>query len=159
MLTRRGNLLVAGIALAVALAAVALVVALGSRGSHSSGRTPVALGEWIYRTGTDPNGTPIRFSGGMMMRASCLTCHGTDGHGRTTPMFTSPNITYANLTDPKGMLEPDGSRGPTYADTTLQRAVTQGIDPLGDHLAWPMPQWQLTDPEWSDLLAYLKTLH
>lgn len=159
MLTRRGNLLVAGIALAVAVAAVVLIVALGSRGSHPSGRTPVALGEWIYRTGTDPSGTPISFSGGMMMRASCATCHGSDGHGRATPMFTAPNITYANLTDPKGMLDPDGSRGPTYTDATLRRAVSQGIDPGGAHLAWPMPQWQLTDQEWLDLLSYLKTLH
>jgi Cytochrome c. len=159
MLTRRGNLVVAGIALAVAVAAVVVIVALGSRGAQPSGRTPVALGEWIYRTGTDRNGTPIPFSGGMMMRASCVTCHGSDGRGRTTPMFTSPNLTYANLTDPKGLLQPDGSRGPTYTDATLKRAVTEGIDPQGAHLAWPMPQWQLTDQEWLDLLSYLKTLH
>jgi Cytochrome c len=158
MLTRRGNLVVAGIALAVAVVAVVVIVALGSRGAQPSGRTPGALGEWIYRTGTDRNGTPIPFSGGMMMRASCVTCHGSDGRGRTTPMFTSPNITYANLTDPKGMLQPDGSRGPTYTDGTLKRAVTEGIDPQGAHLAWPMPQWQLTDREWLGLLSYLKTL-
>jgi cytochrome c len=142
----------------VALAAVVLVVALGSRASHPSGRTPAALGEWIYRTGTDPNSAPIRFNGGMMMRAACSGCHGADGHGRTTPMFTSPNITYANLTDPKGMLDPDGSRGPTYTDATLKQAVTTGVDPQGSHLAWPMPQWQLTGQEWLDLLSYLKTL-
>ena len=57
------------------------------------------------------------------------------------------------------MLAPDGSGGPTYTDTTLQRAVTTGVDPTGGHLASPMPQWQLTDQEWADLLAYLKTLH
>jgi cytochrome c oxidase subunit II len=158
MLTRRGNLVVAGIGLAVAVVAVVVIVALASRGAQPSGRTPVALGEWIYRTGTDPNGTPIPASGGMMMRAACVNCHGSDGHGRTTMMFTSPNLTYANLTDPKGMLQPDGSRGPTYTDATLKRAVTEGIDPQGAHLAWPMPQWQLTDQEWLDLLSYLKTL-
>lgn len=159
MLSRRGNLLVGAIALAVAVAAVVLIVALGSRGSHPSGRTPTAFGEWIYRTGTDPNGTPIPFSDGMMMRASCASCHGSDGHGTSTPMFTAPNITYANLTNPKGMLDPSGSRGPTYTDATLRRAISQGIDPGGDHLAAPMPQWQLTDQEWLDLLSYLKTLH
>jgi hypothetical protein len=97
--------------------------------------------------------------GGGMMNAGCASCHGSDGHGLTTQQFTSPNITYANLTDPKGMLAPDGTRGPTYNDVTLRRAVTTGIDPEGSHLAWPMPQWQLTTQEWTGLLAYLKTLN
>ena len=97
--------------------------------------------------------------GGGMMDSGCASCHGTDGRGLTTQRFTSPDITYANLTDPKGMLAPDGTRGPTYTDATLRRAVTTGIDPEGSHLDWPMPQWQLTDQEWNGLLAYLKTLH
>jgi hypothetical protein len=93
-----------------------------------------------------------------MMAGGCATCHGADGRGRTTTSFSAPNITYANLTDPAGMLQPDGSRGPTYTDATLRRAVTQGIDPGGACLQLPMPQWQLTGSEWTDLLAYLKTL-
>ena len=97
--------------------------------------------------------------GGGMMRAGCATCHGADGHGRSTPTFTSPNITYSNLTDPQGMLQADGTRGPTYTDTTLRKAVTQGLDPEGSRLESPMPQWQLTGPAWADLLAYLKTLN
>jgi hypothetical protein len=36
--------------------------------------------------------------------------------------------------------------------------VTTGIDPTGDHLAAPMPQRRLTNQQWADLLAYLKTL-
>jgi mono/diheme cytochrome c family protein len=95
----------------------------------------------------------------MMMRASCATCHGSDGRGRTTQMFRAPNITYPNLTNSQGMLAPDGSRGPTYTDAAIRKAVTQGIDPTGARLAAPMPQWQLTDREWADLLAYLKRLH
>jgi mono/diheme cytochrome c family protein len=96
--------------------------------------------------------------GGGMMVAGCATCHGPDGHGRTTPMFSSPNITYSNLTDPQGMLQPDGTRGPSYTDARLRTAVTQGLDPEGSHLQSPMPQWQLTSGQWGDLLAYLKTL-
>lgn len=88
---------------------------------------------------------------------SCANCHGLDGHGLRTPMFVSPNITCRNLSDPAGMLEPDGTRGPTYSDDLIRRAVTQGIDAEGHQLAWPMPRWQLTDQEWNDLLAYLKT--
>ena len=96
---------------------------------------------------------------GAMMGGGCAGCHGSDGHGRSTSTFDAPNITYANLTDPKGMLAPDGSRGSTYTDASLRTAVTQGIDPQGSRLNWPMPQWQLTDQQWRDLLAYLKTLH
>ncbi len=73
-------------------------------------------------------------------------------------MFVSPNISYANLTDPAGMREPDGSRGPLYTDALIQRAITQGIDADGKPLEWPMSRWQLTDRQFGDLLAYLKTL-
>ncbi len=93
-----------------------------------------------------------------MMRASCASCHGLDGHGLRTPMFVGPNITYRNLTDSAGMLEPDGTRGPIYTDDLIRRAVAQGTDTEDKPLDWPMPRWQLTDREWNDLLAYLKTL-
>jgi cytochrome c oxidase subunit 2 len=167
LLARRGNLLLAGIALAVAVAAALAIVIILSRGSPPSSSTSVAVGETIYRTGTFEGRTIPRTGGyggmmggmGSMMSAGCASCHGGDGHGISTQAFTAPKITYANLTNPKGMLAPDGSRGPTYTDATLKRAVTTGIDPEGGHLAAPMPQWQLTDQQWSDLLAYLKTLH
>ncbi len=123
----------------------------------SVGSAPAARGQWIFQTGTDPSGQPIPYAGGMM-QASCASCHGADGHGLRTPMFVSPNITYRNLTDPAGFLEPDGTRGPTYTDDQIRRAVTQGIDPEGKALDWPMPRWQLTDAQWNDLLAYLKLL-
>ena len=137
---------------------------------RSASLSPVSRGEAIFQSGTDANGNLIPRSsgsdgmmggGGMMgngmMGGGCATCHGSDGHGRTTATFTSPNITYGNLTDPQGMLMPDGSRGPAYTEASIRTAVTQGIDPGGSQLEAPMPQWQLTGPEWSDLLAYLKT--
>lgn len=136
------------------------------------GGSPVAIGEAIFQTGVGPNGRAVPrtssqgggmmgggMMGGGMMASGCASCHGVDGHGRATQQFTSPNITYANLTDARGMLMPDGTRGPTYTDAQIRRAVTTGIDPEGSHLEWPMPQWQLTTQEWNGLLAYLKTLH
>ena len=167
MLARRGNLTIVVSALAVAAVAAAVIVAVALRGSQAPSQTSAAAGEVIYRAGTF-NGQPISraggpaggmMGGGMMGAASCASCHGLNGQGKTTATFTAPNITYSNLTSPKGMLAPDGSRGPTYTDATLRRAVSTGIDPTGDHLAAPMPQCQLTSQEWADLLAYLKTLH
>ena len=166
-------------ALAVALLAAAGVLIVGS--SRSSGDSSVApsgtgssasRGEVIFQTGRDASGAIIPRSanatgggmmggggmGGGMMRVSCASCHGSDGRGRTTQTFTSPDITYSNLTDLKGMLAPGGTRGPVYSDAAIRTAITKGVDPTGAHLEAPMPQWQLTDQQWGDLLAYLKTL-
>jgi hypothetical protein len=166
--SRGTDLVIVAVALAVAALAVVGVLVLRSQGSAD--RSPISRGEAIFQSGTDANGALIPRSssggsmmgGGMMgsgmMGAGCATCHDANGHGRSTPTFTSPNITYGNLTDPQGMLMPDGTRGPAYTDASIKTAVTQGLDPEGSQLEAPMPQWQLTGSEWSDLLAYLKTL-
>ncbi len=121
---------------------------------------PLALGQRIFDTGIGASGQPIVRTGGagMMMTAGCASCHGYDGLGRVTMMFTTPNITYANLTDPAGMVDPDGSRGPTYTDDLIRRAITQGVDADGSALSTTMPRWQLSDDDWSDLLLFLKSL-
>ncbi len=164
------SLWIAGAALVVALFAVAAVLVIGARmrgAGPAAGTSELSVGEVIFRTGRDASGAVIPRSGnanggGMMggglMGGGCARCHGSDGRGRSTMMFTAPNITYGNLTDPQGMLEPDGGRGPTFTDAALRTAVVQGLDPEGSRLEWPMPRWQLTDQDWSDLLAYLKTL-
>ena len=120
---------------------------------------PVALGGRIFASGIGTDGHPIVRTGGYgMMMSGCASCHGFDGHGRRMMMFTTPNITYSNLTDPSGMREPDGSRGPTYTDDLIRRAVVQGIDPDNQTLSTGMPRWQVTDQDWNDLLLFLKTL-
>ncbi|HEX9123109.1 MAG TPA: hypothetical protein VF984_07075 [Actinomycetota bacterium] len=55
---------------------------------------------------------------------------------------------------------PDGTRlrSEDRERRSRRRAITLGVDPEGDRLSWPMPRWHLTDAEWADLLAYLKTL-
>ena len=185
--SRHSSLVIALVAIAVAVAAAVAVIAIGTHRQASSSATgtspiatgtspivtgvsPLAIGEAVFQSGIGPDGRPIPRSesqgptgggmmGGGMMRLSCASCHGTDGHGLTTQQFTSPDITYSNLTDPQGMLMPDGTRDVTYTDAGLRKAITTGVDPEGSQLEWPMPQWQLTDQEWTGLLAYLKTLH
>jgi hypothetical protein len=162
-LSRGGSLIVAVVAAAVALAAVVGFVLVTASSRPQSG-SPAARGEVIFQTGRDASGRVIPrtgtggMMGGGMMGGGCASCHGADGRGRSTAYFTSPDITYGNLTDRQGMVEPDGARGPTYTDAMLKTAVTTGVDPEGGRLEAPMPQWQLTGAEWSDLLAYLKTL-
>lgn len=153
------------LALAVALAACSS----GSQGKTANGQpavslSPVALGQQIFDTGTDASGQPIDRTGGtnmmgMMGQSGCASCHGTDGHGRSTPTIQAPDIIYSNLADPAGMRELDGSRGHVYTDSLIRRAVTQGVGADGDQLSTQMPRWQLTDQEWTALLTYLQTRH
>lgn len=128
-------------------------------GTPGGSTDPLALGRRIFESGIGTDGQPIVRTGGSgMMTSGCASCHGWDGHGRRTMMFTAPNITYANLTDPAGMLEPDGSRGPTFTDALIRRAVVEGVDADGEALSTSMPRWQLSDQDWADLLLFLKTL-
>jgi cytochrome c oxidase subunit 2 len=139
-------------------ALVALMAACGpGQSSYSSN------GERIFFTGTNDRGERISYEGGVgmmmgMMWTTCAQCHGDDGHGRRTMMFTAPNITYHNLTDPKGMVEPDGERGQTYTDATISRAITDGLDANGEPLDSAMPRWQMDGQDLNDLIEYLKTL-
>ena len=170
----RRSLWIAGAALLIAVFGGRGVIAVGSsrhggvRAGPAAAGGSASRGEVIFQSGRDASGAPVPranngqgggMMGGGMMMSGCASCHGSDGRGRSTMMFTAPDITYGNLTDPRGMVQPDGSRGPTYTDATLRTAVTRGIDPEGNHLEWPMPQWQITSAQWSDLLAYLKTLN
>ena len=135
---------------------VAAACGLGQR-SYSSN------GERIFFTGANSRGERIPREGGFgmmmgMMRVSCAQCHGSDGQGRRTMMFTTPNITYRNLTDPEGMKEPDGGRGHTYTDDMIRRAITEGLDAEDEPLDSAMPRWRMDDQDLSDLIEYLKTL-
>ena len=73
-------------------------------------------------------------------------------------MFVTPDIRYRNLTDPAGMVEPDGSRGDTFTEAQVRNAIVAGVDAEGKPLAWPMPRWQLTQQQMDSLIAYLKAL-
>jgi len=158
VISSRGLLLLALALIGTGLVGLLVLGTMGPAG-RSAGESAEERGRWIYQTATDPNtGIPIPTSGGMMMPMSCANCHGLDGRGLRTPMFISPDIRYRNLTDPAGMVEPDGSRGPTYTDEGIKRAITQGIDAEGRLLAWPMPRWQMTEQQLDDLLSYLKAL-
>ncbi len=128
-------------------------------------------GQRIYFTATSERGTPINMSmgrmrGGSMMgmrggMMACADCHGADGRGGTvTTMmgsFEPPDIRYKTLTQPPDSLA-DHDEHPPYNDATLRQAITQGVDPAAAPLEFPMPQWEMSDDDLGDLIAYLKTL-
>jgi len=58
-----------------------------------------------------------------------------------------------------GLMEHEGEEAhPLYTDETIKRAITQGEDPDGEPLDWPMPRWTMSDEDLNDLLEYLKGL-
>jgi mono/diheme cytochrome c family protein len=135
------------------------------------GRIYKSGGEQIYFTGTSKSGEPISATGGMMTHGrywSCADCHGRDGRGRTLQMMmhslSAPDIRYTTLTsghrhkEDSAMEHAMGVEHPPYTDETIKRAITQGIDSAGNILDPPMPRWNMSDDDLSDLLGYLKTL-
>lgn len=128
-------------------------------------------GERIYFTATSNSDQPIvadligqrgRMQGSML---ACANCHGPRGRGGTVTMmmetFQAPDIRYSTLTAAAHGQDNDGEEHqdhPAYTDETIKRAITQGLDPAGEPLDWPMPNWQMSDRDLEDLVNYLKEL-
>ncbi len=160
--SHRSRLWLAAGAVILAVSVLAACSSGPSRSQTATNLDPVTAGRQIFQDETDRVGDRIARTGGTgmmmpMMNAACASCHGTDGRGGSTPTAQAPDITYANLTDIRGMREVDGSRGHVYTDPLIRRAVIEGIGADGDSLSSAMPRWHLTDQEWTDLLAYLQT--
>ena len=125
-------------------------------------------GEQIYYTGTSRTGPPITFQmhdgyGMPMMRGqmACVDCHGENGEGGTLSMMMMgtvevPTIQYNRLTGEEHS-EGEEAHAP-YTDETIKRAISEGVNPAGEPLDWPMPVWNMTDAQLDDIIAYLKTL-
>jgi cytochrome c oxidase subunit 2 len=94
---------------------------------------------------------------GMGGRMACVTCHGPNGRGGRVRLmmrtFEAPDIRYKTLTSAK-----PGEEHEPYTDETIKRAITQGVDPAGKPLEWPMPRWTMSAADLNDLLAFLKNL-
>lgn len=137
----------------------------GMMGALFTKTTFSSNGERIYYTATSDSGEPITFTMGMMEMAtpmmSCVNCHGKDGRGGTVRMmgmmgsFEAPDIRYKTLTS-KEDAEQEGH--PPYTDELLKRAITEGLNPAGEPLRSPMPQWKMSEEDLLDLIEYLKTL-
>ncbi len=122
-------------------------------------------GEQIYFTGTSQRGTPItaEMEPGMgRMRGSrltCASCHGDGGQGGQIQMMMRsvdvPDIRYETLV---GYEHEHEHEHEPYTQETIRRAITEGVDPDGEPLDWPMPRWSMSDEDLDDLIEYLKTL-
>ena len=89
------------------------------------------------------------------MVLACVNCHGPQGQGgRIAVMIQTvdvPNITWPNLTA-------HDMDHPPYTEETLKRAITQGLDPAGNPLEYPMLRWNMSEQDFNDLVSFIKTL-
>ncbi len=122
-------------------------------------------GKMIYFTGVDMEGNRIlpKYGGPMwlyMHGGSCVSCHGEDGRGGRPVMMCSeipPDIRYSTLTSEE--MEHEGEEEhPPYNETTIKRAITEGLNPAGEELDPCMPRWEINDRDLNDLILFLKEL-
>ncbi|RMD70829.1 MAG: hypothetical protein D6819_03265 [Gammaproteobacteria bacterium] len=121
-------------------------------------------GRRIFMTGTSPSGeeiTALVGKEGVPVPASavpCAGCHGRDGLGRPEGSVIPSNITWSHLTKPYGGVSPSGRRFPPYTESSLKRAVTEGLDPAGQALDAAMPRFRMSPEDLDCLVAFIKHL-
>jgi len=165
MKTRRT--LIWGIALVI-LGVIGLAASLMLRPSLNGGyadSTYSSPGQRIYYTGLDENGDRIgrtiagRGMTGMIAASACVDCHGEDGRGGTTFIMMQtieiPDIRYSSLTSTHSE---SGSTSEGWTEEEIATAIRDGIEPDGERLERPMPRWDMTDAQVSDVIDYLKEL-
>lgn len=127
-------------------------------------------GEMIYFTGVNEQGERIPFTDGPMWLyrhgGGCADCHGADGRGGRVQMmmevFEVPDIRYETLTseahgEGEEHEEEEMEHAP-FTEETIKQAITEGIEPDGEALDWPMPRWSMSEQDLDDLVEFLKTL-
>lgn len=141
---------------------------MGGPGTTPPPRRYRSNGERIYYTGISARTGAIPTEGGPMWMqhgpVGCAACHGADGRGGVPVMMGTAvpeDIRYKVLTSPEHREEGEAKEEmdhPPYTDATIERAITEGLDPAGEPLDWTMPRWQMSEADLKDLIAYLKRL-
>lgn len=120
-------------------------------------------GKEIYLRGTSPSGREIMARiGELDLPASsfaCSGCHGIRGEGKTEGDVTAGDITWSNLIKPYGHTHPSGRKHGPFTESSVIRAVVNGIDSNGNDLLVAMPRYKLSPEDMADLIAYLKRIN
>ncbi|HEV8428670.1 MAG TPA: ABC transporter substrate-binding protein [Pyrinomonadaceae bacterium] len=119
-------------------------------------------GKEIYLRGTSPSGREIvaRLNE-LDVPASafpCSGCHGIRGEGKSEGGVTAGNLTWSNLIKPYGHTHSTGRKHGPFSESSLIRAVVNGVDSDGNELLVAMPRYKLSPEDMADLIAYLKRI-
>lgn len=153
-------------------ASLLLVLALAGQQVAADEQSIVQRGQQIYRQGILPSGEPLQglmqgdltFSGAQ---AACITCHRRSGLGSIEGGRSVLPVTGTALYQPgpaglwqKFAFKTQGNDffRPAYTDSSLSKAIRDGVTPTGRALRAPMPRFNLSDDDMQALIAYLKTL-
>ena len=88
----------------------------------------------------------------------CSGCHGMRGEGKSEGGVTAGDITWSNLIKPYGHTHPTGRKHGPFTESSVIRAVVNGVDPSGNDLLVAMPRYKISAEDMADLLAYLKRI-
>lgn len=147
-------------AVALVIAAVAALVSVVA-GSASRTSPQERRGKEIYLRGASQAPITAVIADGLLevpaSTVPCVNCHGHDGRGKPEGGLTPANITWESLATT--FVDPATGRArPGYAERSIARAITQGLDAAGNTLAAVMPRYRLSREDATDLVAYLKRL-
>ncbi len=119
-------------------------------------------GKEIYLRGTSASGREItaRLNDLDVPGSAfpCSGCHGMRGEGKSEGGVTAGDITWSNLIKPYGHTHPTGRKHGPFSESSVIRAVVNGVDPSGNDLLVAMPRYKLSPEDMADLLAYLKRI-
>jgi hypothetical protein len=154
------------------LLASSLLLAISAFAAAAPDTGDLARGEAIYRHGVLASGQALegRRDAGLPLQglaAACVNCHRSSGLGARQGRIAVPPVAgrYLFASHRPGVdgvelpfvesMRPD--REP-YTDSTLGRAIREGIDSQGRPLGYLMPRFALPDADLAALIAYLKKL-
>ena len=121
-------------------------------------------GKTIYQQGKSPSGGTVtaivgnpgtEVPGGIM---PCTNCHAPNGRGRPEGGVVPSDITWSALTRPYGVRTASGRQRPAYDETSLVRAIADGVDAAGNQLAVTMPRFRMSAADMKALIGYIKRL-
>lgn len=152
-------------------AAILVLLAVSSAYAARAGNpiSATGAGESIYREGVLDSGKPLvgTREGGVRMQgrdAACINCHRHSGLGAKEGRIYIPPIAGKYLTStPEEYLDlayvesMRPSREP-YTESTIARAIREGVGVDGKPLSYLMPRFALNDAEMASLIGYLKSL-
>lgn len=90
--------------------------------------------------------------------ATCGGCHGMRGEGKSEGGVTAGGLTWSHLVKPYGHTHTTGRTHGPFNESSIIRAVVNGIDSNGNNLLVAMPRYKLSPEEMADLIAYLKRI-
>ncbi len=159
------------------LFSVLLVTMISLVGVEISAASPnpdeVEIGRKIYMEGVLPSGELLKGvrQGAVQVegaQAACETCHRRSGMGSLEGNFAVPPITgrflFANEDDrPLALVDTRQPKDITrahkpYAESTLSKAIREGVDVDGKDMNLLMPRYALNDNEVKAVTTYLRQL-